>query len=106
MISTSNKLKLTYVFMLMFLLLSCSSDTKIFEEYVKFPNMSWNRFNILTFEVPVEKAGEMIDIDIAIRHIPEIPYKNLEFNMSVFTPSGDMRTADYTLNSRTMKVID
>jgi gliding motility-associated lipoprotein GldH len=79
-------------------LTSCHSDQKVFEEYHTFDNMSWNRFNLLNFKMEVIDLEVPYDIYISIRHIPEIPYQEMIINFTIFTPSGDMRTSDYTLD--------
>jgi len=78
-------------------LLSCSGNQTVFEEYQKFDNLSWSRFNILKFEVNLEDIESSYDIYINIRHLPEVSYKEMVINFTIFTASGDMRTTDYTL---------
>ena len=82
---------------LIFLLASCSSNKKLYEEYYTLPNMSWNRFDIVKFEVPVQEGGMDADFYLTIRHIPEIPYESLKYNFTFIMPSGEIRTADYEL---------
>lgn len=74
-------------------LTSCQSGN-VFEKYQKMERMSWDRFNILVFEVPIEDINKEYDFSISIRHIPEIPYKELEVNFTIYTPSDDMRSAN------------
>lgn len=85
-------------FLISLLIFSCSGDKKVFEDYRKFDNLSWNRFNFLKFEMNVEDVTKDYDIYINVRHLPEAPYKKMELVMSVYTPSGDMRTGSYTLD--------
>lgn len=77
-------------------LLSCNNQ-KIFEQHKEFDKMSWNRFNILQFDVNVKDPESAYDILLAIRHLPEIRYKELKINMTIYSPSGAMRSADYIL---------
>ncbi|MEZ5083759.1 MAG: gliding motility lipoprotein GldH [Bacteroidales bacterium] len=75
----------------------CSGDKKVFEEYQKFENLSWNRFNILTFEVPIDDLQTGYNIYLNIRHIPEFTLANLHINFTYTMPSGDMRSTDKEL---------
>lgn len=77
---------------------ACNGERTVFEEYQKFEKLSWNRFNILKFNASIESTAPAYDIFINIRHLPEVPYKNMLINFTIYTPSGDMRTTDYTLN--------
>jgi len=77
-----------------FLLSSCGTKT-VFEEYKKFDNLSWGRFKYLNFEVPIENIDSEYDILVSIRHLPEIPYKEMEINLTFYLPSDEMRTADH-----------
>lgn len=90
--------KSTFIFAFILLLFSgCGGNKKIFEKYHKFSDLSWNRFDIVTFEVPVPEGGLDADFYLAIRHIPEIPYQSLKYNFTFIMPSGEIRTADYEL---------
>ena len=80
------------------MLLSCTADQTVYEEYQKFENLSWNRFNRLEYDLQVEDLESAYDIFINIRHIPEVPYKEMVINFTLYTPSGDMRSVDYTLD--------
>jgi len=77
-------------------LLSCSGNKTIFEKYHHFPNLSWNRFEFVTFNVPVEDISAAYDIFLTLRHIPEMQFRELEFNITMFLSGEEMRTADYT----------
>ncbi len=60
-------------------------------------DMSWNRFDIVKFDIPVEEGGFEADFFLTIRHIPEIPYESLKYNFTFIMPSGEIRTADHVL---------
>ena len=83
-------------FVLLFVSFGCS-HTKVFEEYKKFDNLSWHRFNFLEFEVPIEDIEPEYDISISLRHLPEFPHKQLPVNFTIYSPSGEMRTVDLLL---------
>ncbi len=66
------------------------------ELYHKFPGSAWERFNLLSFEVPVKKAAAY-DIYLFARFTPEFQYETLDFNMVMNTPSGEERIHEYQL---------
>ena len=78
-------------------LFSCS-PRKEFEQYQKLEKQSWNRFNILKFDVPVEDTLNSFDIAVVIRHLPEFKIKELPVNATFYMPSGEIRTADHVLS--------
>ena len=78
------------------LLLSCTPG-KIYEKHVKMDNLAWNRFNTVTFEVPIEDAAPAYDIFIAIRHITDIPYAELDVYFFFETPGGETRSRKITI---------
>ena len=67
------------------------------EIYYPFQNEIWQRFNILSFELPVEKADKPYKIMLFARHNQDFPYKALDFNMVMNTPSGEERINEYRL---------
>jgi len=85
------------IFIVLVFLTSCTGNQTVFKEYQKFNKLSWSRFHILKFETNLEDTKPTYDIYINIRHLPEIPYKEMVINLTIFTASGDMRTTDYTL---------
>ena len=76
----------------------CDRNKTVFEKYHRFDNLSWNRFDILDFRMQLDKVDSPYDIFINIRHLPEVPYEEMTINFTIFTASGDMRTADYDLD--------
>jgi gliding motility-associated lipoprotein GldH len=88
--------KLLSVLVSIFFLSSCSNNT-VFESYHKFENLNWKRFDIQKFEFEVENIDAEYDVFLSIRHIPEIPYKEMLINYTIYTPSGDMRSNDLTM---------
>jgi len=76
-----------------FLLFSCANHT-VFKQFKSFDKVSWNRFDILMFEVPV-KAGDALDFKLALRHHTYYPYDYLDANITFYAPSGEMRSTEY-----------
>ena len=88
--------QLIALILLVIILSSCSNE-EVFKQYKTFENASWNRFDILLFEVPV-KAGDYLNFELALRHHTYFPYDYLNTNITFYLPSGEMRTADYHFN--------
>ena len=97
-------MKSVFVGLLSTLLLlgSCSFDSKVFSEYVTMDNMTWNRFDILEFEVPVQE-DQSLDFHIFLRHHTDFPYDNLFVNITFYAPGGDTRSRDYEFDLRDYK---
>ncbi|MCX6269214.1 MAG: hypothetical protein NTW16_17985 [Bacteroidetes bacterium] len=66
------------------------------ELYHRFPEKSWARFNLLSFEMPVTKA-DSYNIYLFARFTPEFQYETLDFNMIMNTPSGEERIKEYRM---------
>ena len=95
-LSVSRKLILFSGMVILFSLVSCGNK-KVYEKYIEFDDLVWNRFNILKFEVPVEEADAEYDILITIRHLPGFKPEAIPVNFTVYFPSGEMRTSDINL---------
>ena len=67
------------------------------EIYYPFQSESWQRFNILSFELQVEKADKPYEVVFFARHNLDFPYRSLDFNMVMNTPSGEERIKEYRL---------
>ena len=78
-------------FLLAIILLTGCRPGRIYEEYHKFDKYTWERFDKVKFEIPVEEAGAEGDIVFTIRHITQYPYPNLPVNIILTTPSGEER---------------
>jgi gliding motility-associated lipoprotein GldH len=82
-----------------FLILSCGRG-KIFEEHKKIDNMTWDRFEVIDFDIPIEKTGVPYDLIFAMRHHTDIPFDEVEINFTMWTPGGETRSRDYTIRIR------
>ncbi len=85
--------QITTLIILALVLSSCSNKV-VFKEYKNFENVSWNRFDILLFEVPV-KAGDYLDFHLALRHHTNFPYDYIDANITFYSPGGGMRSGEY-----------
>lgn len=86
----------TLVLIVLLLLLSCSPG-KVYEKHFKMDNLAWNRFNTVTFEVGIEDTGAAYDIYIAIRHITDMPYPEIDVYFFFSTPGGETRSRSITI---------
>ena len=90
-------LRFLVLFFILSALISCTSR-KEFEQYQKFEKQSWHRFNILKFDVPVKDTQNAFQIELNIRHLPEFKIREMQINMTIYMPSGEIRTAEHELN--------
>ena len=90
-------MKRLIIFASLLILVSSCGSRLVFKEYHKFENVSWNRFDIVKFEVPVT-AGDELDFFLFVRHHTDFPYDKLYANITFYSPSGEMRSADYSFN--------
>lgn len=87
--------KISFLLLMVIFLSSCNRDT-VFEDYWKFDNLTWNRFDFVTFEMDVEDIEQYYDIFLVFRHVPEFPVSKLELNFTVLPPSGGYRSSDHS----------
>ena len=78
------------------ILLSCTPG-KIYEKHIKMENMAWNRFHTITFEVPIKDINTSYDVSIAIRHITDMPYQELDVYFYFITPDRETRSRIITI---------
>ena len=84
----------TFAALTFILLLTACGNRTVFREYREMENVSWNRFDIQFFEVPVHH-GEVLDFYLFLRHHTNYPYDHLDVNVTFYSPGGEMRSADY-----------
>jgi gliding motility-associated lipoprotein GldH len=81
-------------FLLMAILTGCNKNNEVVS-YHKFKNRTWNRFDIITFNLPVTDINKSFDVIFFANHTKEYEFDNLEFNMVMTTPSGEERIKEY-----------
>ena len=57
---------ITQSLLISIVLLSCQGST-VFREFRKFENYTWERFDKITFNIPIEEEGIIADINLSIR---------------------------------------
>ena len=80
-----------YFLALLLLMTTSCQKKKVYQERHKFENYTWQRFDKITFNIPIEKNGTTGDIVLTIRHITQYPYPNLPMYIILNTPSGEER---------------
>ena len=90
---TGQIIKISAVLLLILLLTGCGNQT-VFREYREMENVSWNRFDIQFFEIPV-RQGDVLDFYIFLRHHTQYPYDYLDVNVTFYKPDGEMRSGDF-----------
>ena len=80
-----------YSLALLLLVTTSCQQKKVYQERHKFDNYTWQRFDKLTFNIPIEKSGTTGDIVLTTRHITQYPYPNLPLYIILNTPSGEER---------------
>jgi hypothetical protein len=83
----------------MILILSGCGKERGTELYHGFPDHRWARFNLLSFEMPVEKPGKY-DIRLFAVFNPDFQFEKFGFNMTMTTPSGEERINEYKMTVR------
>jgi len=85
-----------FISILAIFILGCEQE-KPNEIYYPFQDNTWQRFNILAFEIPVERSERPYEIIFFARHNKDFQFRNLDFNMVMNTPSGEERINEYRL---------
>jgi gliding motility-associated lipoprotein GldH len=75
---------------------SCNKQN-INELYYKFPDKTWARFNLLSFEIPIKNIEKPYDVYLFARFTPDYQYNILDFNMVMNTPAGEERIYEYQM---------
>jgi len=87
----------TYIYALLILMMvfvnACSNRKK--EYYHSFRDHTWKRFDILNFQIPIEKTGVPFDFLFFAHPTKDFEFDNLNFNMVMTTPSGEERIREY-----------
>ena len=91
--------KVFFIAAMVLLFMSCGRG-RVFEEYEKLPEYSWDRHENIVFETVIEDADAQYNIYIAIRHITQYPFKNLLVTSIMETPSGERRLLEHDLKIR------
>jgi gliding motility-associated lipoprotein GldH len=96
-----NKRYLLYGFLILLLFSGCKKSNEILS-YHKFKDQTWNRFDKITFNIPILAVNKQYDVYFFANHTKNYEYDNLRFNMIMTTPSGEERIKEYKLMVKNM----
>lgn len=89
---------LLLVFLIMWGLGSISCGRKkATESYHPFPGGIWQRYDIVKFDISLDKTTKPVDVIFFVRTGPQFSQDHLPFNMVMNTPSGEERIMEYDL---------
>ena len=75
----------------------CKTDVE-YRVYHRFPDRTWYRFNILQFEMPVERTETPVNVVFFASIGKDYPYDSLAFNMVMKTPDGEERVKECSMH--------
>lgn len=78
---------------------SCNSK-KIYEKHIDNERITWNRFDVKTFEVEIKDVSTPCDFLVAIRHHTEVPFQYVDVRMVIYTPDGETRIIEQQIKLR------
>lgn len=79
---------------------SCSKQGPVFENYQKFSQNSWDRFNQIIFNVPIDDSEGDYEFSLIIKPTNDFPYETMPVYVILKTPSGEERTNEVKVRIR------
>ncbi|MBK7212489.1 MAG: hypothetical protein IPH88_04140 [Bacteroidales bacterium] len=87
------KIRLSFLLLISTIFLSsCSKQGPVFENYQKFSQNSWDRFNQIIFNVPIDDTEGAYEFSLIIKPTNDFPYETMPVYVILKTPSGEERT--------------
>jgi gliding motility-associated lipoprotein GldH len=94
-------MKKLFVFGLLALIgLSSCNSKKIYEKHIDNERITWNRFDVKTFEVEIKDVSTAYNFLVAIRHHTEVPFRYVDVRMVIYTPDGETRIMEQQIMLR------
>jgi gliding motility-associated lipoprotein GldH len=84
------KKRFSFIFLGLFMLSGCNPG-KIFEKYYDIDRITWNRFDVKTFQFDIDDTSSGYDFFAVIRHHTDIPFRFIDIRFIINTPSGETR---------------
>ncbi len=81
-----------FILLAMFGFSSCNPG-KIYEKHIDIERITWNRFDVKTFNVEIKEAASY-DFYVAIRHHTDIPFQYIDVRLTIYTPAGETRMVE------------
>ena len=88
-----------WLLIILIFLASCCHEKPI-EKRICFPTGSWQRYNVLKFDLPVTESEKSYDVIFELRCKKSFAYDELPLNMVLKTPSGEERIKEYLIQIR------
>jgi gliding motility-associated lipoprotein GldH len=85
--------------LMIFVLVACREDRSVSQIY-NFTGNTWQRFNYLNFEFPIDEANQTYDVMAMLRVTEDFPSQALIFNLVMTLPSGEERIREYKIEVR------
>ncbi len=96
-------IKCFYIICSLVFVISACDDNVHYNNFRKFKNKSWNRFNELNFEFPISESGNGYNIYLLIKFDESFSNDDLLINTAFFTPSGEERFTNYEIEVKEQK---
>jgi len=88
------------LFLVPLLFLTGCKNEKTIEKRIVFPKESWQRYQMLDFELPVTESNRSCDLLFIFRCRKSFAYDEIPLNMVLNTPSGEERIKEYQIQIR------
>jgi len=79
-----------------FFVTGCNRNEPVSQAHT-FSNTTWERFEHLNFDLPVDDVENEYDISLVIKHTAKFPSDALSINVVMITPGGEERIKDYNI---------
>ena len=79
--------------------MGCHQDKSV-SKIIGFENSTWQRFNFLNFDFPIEDVSKPFNILVLLRYNEKFAQEALIINFVMILPSGEERIREYKLNVR------
>ena len=90
------KTNVKLVILLVISFLACTNNGRN-EAYYRFPMQTWDRFNILNFDIPLEKREHPVTVTFFARYTRVFSHASLDFHVIMKTPNGEERIREYSM---------
>jgi len=80
------------------IILSSCSRGKVFEKYTDIKGYSWNRFDVIGFQVDIKDISPAYDFYVEFRRMDQCPFKSITIDFTFSTPSGETRSSEHRID--------
>ena len=85
-------MKKSFAISFILLLLLCACDRSlVYEKHLDNDRITWNRFDVKTFQVDITDISSGYDFYVAFRHVTAFPLDFIDIQFNLYTPSGETR---------------